>query len=210
MRRKFLPILLALGLFLGPASIPTSALGSKSLLVDSIQPLQINSQTFCTAFAINKEQRLWATAAHCAVVGEQVGGTMQIWDYPVVPVLISTDHDFAILQSVLVAGEPIEVASRPAEVGDRITIKGYPYGMFRLITTNGFMGARLEPTYHGLLKKVILSDIGDITVARGNSGSPVLKGGKLIGVLWGRANESEHAVIVPWEVISRAFAPYME
>ncbi len=181
-------------------AVPTSA--RKASLEQSVQPLQYQGDTFCTAFSVNEQEGLWATAKHCATfVLDQhlqvtIGGTWAI------PVYLAPMDDVAIYQSARHA-PALPLAEAASKVGDVIRVEGFPYGLFNLIEARGYVAARMEPTNNGV------SDVLDVTVAGGNSGSPVLNAhGEVIGVLWGKFTSSDHALSVPWETVNRAIGRF--
>lgn len=188
--RIFSTLLLALTLLM-----PVAARDAR--LEQSVQPLQFEGQTFCTAFSINEHEGLWATAKHCAVFVLEKHLTVTIGGVWAQPVYLAAMDDVAIYQSARHA-PALRLASRAPAVGDTIRVEGYPYGLFRLIEARGYVAARMEPTDNGI------SDVLDVTVAGGNSGSPVLNAsGDVVGVLWGKFQESDHALSVPLETVSR-------
>ena len=52
--------------------------------------------------------------------------------------------------------------------------------------------------------------LADFHVVAGNSGSPVLKSGRVVGLLWGRFNDSEHSLSIPWEALHQHLQPFWE
>lgn len=190
-----------LALFLALASL---SLYAKTPMAQSVQPLQANGQTFCTAFSINEKEGLWETARHCAEVSLEKKWDVEIsgaWAYIVY--MAPGNDDVAIFQSKATA--PSLPLSRTApRVGDPVSVVGYPYGLPLLVTAKGFVAALRTP-----FQDAGVSDILDVTIAPGNSGSPVLdRRGAVVGVVWGRFNGSEHAISVPWETVVRLTGSY--
>ncbi len=171
---------------------------------DSVQALQSQGHTFCTAFSINEQEGLWATAAHCAAYAIDKQLDVTIMDEPAVVVAVFfPSADVAVFQSSAHA-PAIKLAKQAVNVGGILSIVGYPYGITRT-RTEGHMAARLIPIIHPSTMYYMVSDILDITTAGGNSGSPVLNSkGELIGVLWGGFENSAHSLAVPFESVSRA------
>lgn len=182
--------------------IPAPALARKASLEQSVQPLQFEGGTFCTAFSINEHEGLWATARHCAVFVLEKHLTVTIGNVWAIPVYVSPSDDIAIYQSAKHA-QALRLAPQAPAVGDTIRVEGYPYGLFRLIEARGYLAARDEPTDNGI------SDVLDVTVAGGNSGSPVLNAsGDVVGILWGKFQESDHALSVPLSTVARSIGGY--
>lgn len=171
---------------------------------DSVLPLQNEHfKTFCTAFSINEVERLWMTAKHCVEAAEERGWEMRLNKGWAEAVYISPGFDdIAILQAEY-AGVALKLAEKAPQVGDDLYIQGFPYGLPVLVTTRGILAAKGLP-----IKGRPMSDILDITVAGGNSGSPVFKDGKVIGLLWGGFVNSPHSLSIPWETLKRLTSEY--
>jgi S1-C subfamily serine protease len=122
------------------------------------------------------------------------------WD---VAVIVSKLHAPALPLAEKAPNGPVFKNGKLDKPGDLITIIGYPYGLFERNVVIGRITSRMVPIdgYHP-------SDIYDATVAGGNSGSPVLKDGKIVGILWGSFIQSGHSLGVPWEAVVVALAPY--
>jgi hypothetical protein len=196
MRRQFAAFLLAIVLI---ACSPVAA--SRP---DSVQPLQNSGRTFCTAFSINERDGLWGTAGHCAVITLKLG-TVTIGGSRAEVIAIDPHWDLAVLQSDLRA-PAIPLFAGELRVGDSVEIQGFPYGLAKKVTTFGRVAALAEPIdeYH-------VSNVLDVTVAGGNSGSPVLNNrGQLAGVLWGSFIDSPHSLAVPHFAVRMFFTPFTE
>jgi S1-C subfamily serine protease len=205
--RTFLAaFLLSVSLLFSGCSV-ARVLDASPRLVENIQPLRTqDGQTFCTAFAINQVERLWATAGHCADAAAKRDWEMRIAERPATAVFVKYDatRDYAILQAE-VAGRPLLLANVAPQVDDVLVIKGFPYGLPALAVTRGTLAAKSVP-----IPNRPISDVLDITVAGGNSGSPVLKDGKVVGILWGGFLASPHSLSIPWETLRRELAVYWE
>jgi S1-C subfamily serine protease len=196
--RILLPVLLALTI-LAPSSGAT--------LLPSVMPLRAEiegvERTFCTAFAINEQEHLWATAKHCVEAALDEEWEMRIgggFAYPIY--LTPGGDDVAVIQAER-AGEALSLAFEAPSVGQAIRIQGYPYGLPIRVTVTGTLAGRMLPIAGQF------SDVLDINVAGGNSGSPVMnEDGRVIGVLWGRFVQSSHALAVPWETLQRLISGY--
>lgn len=179
-----------------------------------VQGLQFRGRTYCTVFSINETRGYWATAAHCAVAAYQLeheeGGELSTIDGKTATIIyIDTWTDTAVLKADAHA-DAYKLAKKSPEVGDYLYIIGFPYGLTRT-RTEGTMAARDIPIPHPSFNIVVISDILDITVAGGNSGSPVLnKNGQVVGVLWGGFTRSPHSISVPLESIRRSIGSFFE
>ena len=203
MKKAPLLIVLALLVF-GAASANTSH-------VSPIQPLVKGGRNSCTASAISKTDRLWLTARHC-VIGGLEGAT--IGGGGVTLVFIGNDdtEDIALLQSVVIPVRSFRLSKTApngpfaTKLGDEVIIKGFPYGLTKLITTAGRIAARLV----FISEDRPISDVLDASGAPGNSGSPVFnKKGEIIGLLWG-GYTTTHTLIVPWEALNEKVGKYVE
>lgn len=176
--------------------------------VGNVMPLHNNDgQNFCTAFQINEKDGLWATAGHCVVAAMQRGWTIFIAGKEVMLIDIGfgDGRDFAVLEVHGIRATQLKFAKRAPVRGDRATIAGYPYGWPVLTVTSGHVAARSVV----IDVRMPVSDVLDITVAGGNSGSPVLNAnGEVIGLLWGGMNEAMHGLSIPWEALKRDLSHY--
>jgi V8-like Glu-specific endopeptidase len=200
MVRRSLTLILAIFLIVPPVSArPVASFAS-------VTALQHQGQTFCTTFYLGS--RYWGTAAHCAIAAIQRSYDVTIdgqaaWVAYIDPVL-----DIAVYESDAKA-KPVKLAKDGPAVGDSVSIVGYPYGITKTITI-GIVSARNIPILHPTYKIPMASDILDITVAGGNSGSPVFNAkGEVVGILWGGFVDSPHALSIPFEGVSRVLGPFM-
>lgn len=203
MPRKITALVLAVLLIL-------PACGYAAPISSSVQPLQSNGRTFCTAFSINETEGYWGSAAHCAAYVLEEGLEVTINGQPAWIVSISFPAaDIAVFQSEFKA-PAFELASKNPEVGDALYIVGFPYGITKTLT-KGFLAAKSIPIKHPSTGYYMASDILDITTAGGNSGSPVFnEKGQVIGVLWGGFTASPHSLAVPLDATRRAFQGFIE
>lgn len=195
----------------------------------SVQPLQVivtmddgstSARTFCTAFSINEKQHYWATARHCLIpeTEEEADAlkTISILGHPVHEVYRDPRTDVALLQGDEADAPRLPLSTRVPRVfstafatNDPIEIRGFPYG-YGLIVTQGYLGAHYLLLHHDQFVGDIPCDILDVTGAPGNSGSPVLMNGQVVGLVWGGFEKSAHAISVPLEELTRALGPYWE
>jgi S1-C subfamily serine protease len=177
----------------------------------SVLPLQFEGRTFCTAFSINEQDGYWATAGHCAHYAHELwvrtSTPSTIARYPAIIVYIDKAYDVAVFQTKAKA-VALKLSKKAPEVRDALEVIGHPYGNDNTVT-RGILSARHELIYHPSYHTIMPSDVLDITTAGGNSGSPVLKNGKVVGVLWGGYTASPHSLAVPWEALKVAFLPYL-
>lgn len=178
--------------------------------ITSIMPLTTaNGHTFCTTFSINRAEHLWATAGHCVAfaiennIDMHIGGSWVIVVYAV----LNPTADWAVLQSGA-SGPALILASSAPKTGDAIEIRGFPYGTGDVVQTKGYVGAHQAPPIEG--EAYPISDVLDVTVAPGNSGSPVLRKGRVVGLLWGRFRTSEHGLAIPWEALRQHLSDFWE
>lgn len=174
----------------------------------SVQPMQLNGQTFCTAFSINEAEGLWATARHCVEAGAQMrqmtNTAPTLWYDRYDVVYVDDVYDVAVIQAD-VRAPALQFAAVAPMVGDRVSVTGFPYGLRRLVRVSGTVAGRNVP-----LASTFPSDILDVTVAGGNSGSPVLNvDGALVGILWGKFTDSNHSISVPHHAVVRILTPFL-
>jgi len=175
--KRILALMFVLFLFLGAPLI-----GRSSLPVKSIQPLQLVSEdyrTICTAWSINQEAYLWATAAHCVVAPtedptEPLGfNSLAIHNKPVRIILADPDGDLAVVQSDTETAPTLHKGTYP-ELGEAISVYGYMWG--------GPNPTLFEGKYANYLLRGYA--IFDCRVGPGHSGSPVLDAsGRVISVV---------------------------
>ena len=211
---RFRNLTVTLALILSLVILPTTSFATVNL--ESVQALQSNGRTFCTAFSIDEENGHWGTAAHCAAAALERGLDVTIAGQPAWIVHIAyPSADVAVFQSQAkapafkLAVKAVDACTEadPSDC-ELISIIGYPYGITRS-RTYGHIAARAIPIVHPSTGYYMASDILDITVAGGNSGSPVLNAkGEVIGVLWGGFNDSPHSLAVPLDATRRAFAGF--
>ena len=187
-------------------AFPACGMGRKPL--NSVQALQANNETFCTAFSINEQEGLWATAAHCATYAIEMQVEVTIDHMPAWLVKIGyPEADIAVFQADVHA-PAYRLAETAPVVGATVIVVGYPWGMART-TTKGIMAARQVPRIHPETHYYLSSDVLDVRAAPGNSGSPVLNAkGEVIGVLWGVTQGWTHALGVEYESTVRFLRPF--
>jgi len=93
---------------------------------------------------------------------------------------------------------PIQFGELP-ELGDHVTVCGYPIGGDRLSLTQGVV-SRIEVSPYAHSQRPLLAIQIDAAVNSGNSGGPVFKGDKLIGVAFQSLDETQniaYAISIP-------------
>lgn len=129
----------------------------------------------CTTFAINEDQHLWMTAAHCLVDDVMIGGD------PADVVEVDEENDLAVLHTASVAAKGYALQRGPVEVGEPVMVVGYPIAIAvtSLAVFQGTVAAPLARIEQGPLRTLF-----DITSCGGDSGSPVFNlQGELVSVM---------------------------
>lgn len=107
---------------------------------------------------------------------------------------VSHECDLALLrvrkEEFFEGAEPIELGTLPV-LGDTVTVCGYPIGGDRLSLTQGVV-SRIEVSAYAHSQRPLLSVQIDAAVNAGNSGGPVFKGDKLIGIAFQALDESQN------------------
>jgi S1-C subfamily serine protease len=115
---------------------------------------------------------------------------------------VSHECDLALLrvrrEDFFEGAEPIALGDLP-ELGDGVTVCGYPIGGDRLSLTQGVV-SRIEVSAYAHSQRPLLAIQIDAAVNSGNSGGPVFDGDKLIGVAFQSLEESQniaYAIAIP-------------
>ncbi len=115
---------------------------------------------------------------------------------------VSHECDLALLRirkdEFFEGAEPIEFGTLPL-LGDSVTVCGYPIGGDRHSITQGVV-SRIEVSAYAHSQRPLLSIQIDAAVNAGNSGGPVFKGDKLIGIAFQSLDESQniaYAIALP-------------
>jgi S1-C subfamily serine protease len=97
---------------------------------------------------------------------------------------VAHDCDLAVLKvsddSFFAGVEPIEIGDLP-RMGDKVAVYGFPEGGDELCITEGIV-SRVEYQYYTQSMTYLLSCQIDAAINSGNSGGPVLKDGKIVGI----------------------------
>lgn len=169
-RRTILSLSLLL-LFAFPVS------GDYRRVVRSVQLLTAridgHLRPICTTASINEEMHLWITAAHCVDAGP-----LFIQQQPVSTVVVWNTADLALLFTPTFAAPALRVADEAPEVGDKVSVVGYPFGIKQPQLFQGYVSSVGMDIVYG--HKYGL----DVTICGGNSGSPVVnKQDELVSVI---------------------------
>lgn len=145
----------------------------------SIMPLQVWSDgemhNICTTEKISSDD-VWLTAAHCVVEDDGSDGVFYIDKQPAVVKDIDQTNDIALLQAKQTASEPLKLAKKEPQIGDKLTIPGYPRGIGPVLLS-GSKAGNVEADGRNY-------QIFSLGTCGGNSGSPVLdKHDELVSVL---------------------------
>ncbi|HBC87529.1 MAG TPA: serine protease [Lentisphaeria bacterium] len=97
--------------------------------------------------------------------------------------------------------EPFEVGELP-RLQDTVTVLGYPVGGDNISITEGVV-SRIEPTIYSHSGKFLLAVQIDAALNPGNSGGPVVKDGKLVGIAFqNMSTEQNIGYMVPSTIVN--------
>ena len=115
---------------------------------------------------------------------------------------VSHECDLALLrvrkEAFFEGAVPIQFGKLP-ELGDHVTVCGYPIGGDRLSLTQGVV-SRIEVSPYAHSQRPLLAVQIDAAVNSGNSGGPVFQGDRLIGVAFQSLDETQniaYAIALP-------------
>ncbi len=107
---------------------------------------------------------------------------------------VSHECDLALLRVAKAdffdGADPIALGELP-ELGDGVMVCGYPVGGDRLSLTQGVV-SRIEVSAYAHSQRPLLSVQIDAAVNSGNSGGPVFKGDKIVGIAFQSLDESQN------------------
>jgi S1-C subfamily serine protease len=108
--------------------------------------------------------------------------------------LVAVDADLAIVRTTDPLPTSAELAEDDPQVGDRITVVGYPLGGALTVTKGHVTGTRSDP----LDENAVAVLIADAHVEPGSSGSPVLDAdGRVAGVVYAKGTSDTTTYFVP-------------
>ncbi|MFZ2656686.1 MAG: serine protease [Victivallales bacterium] len=97
--------------------------------------------------------------------------------------------------------EPLEIGELPL-LQDKVAVMGYPVGGDNISITEGVV-SRIEPTIYSHSGKYLLSVQIDAALNPGNSGGPVIKDGKIVGVAFQNMSEEQNiGYMVPASILT--------
>ncbi|NUO47901.1 MAG: trypsin-like serine protease [Polyangiaceae bacterium] len=115
---------------------------------------------------------------------------------------VSHECDLALLkvprEEFFEGADPIELGELP-HLGDAVAVCGYPVGGDRLSLTQGVV-SRIEVSAYAHSQRPLLSIQIDAAINAGNSGGPVFKGDKIIGIAFQALEETQniaYAIALP-------------
>jgi S1-C subfamily serine protease len=139
------------------------------------------------------------TNRHVCAAGTQITGNkkqIQVDKHIAKIVAISKRADLCLVESDRKAG--LEIAEQAAQPLDKITLIGYPRGVGLVIRTGRIIGDERITINYPYGQLTLLATRISATAYPGNSGSPVLKDGKVVGVLFaGHPSFPHEPFIVP-------------
>ncbi len=103
---------------------------------------------------------------------------------------------------------PLPLGRLPA-LSSGVSVLGYPIGGERLSVTQGIL-SRVEMTPYSQSQRALLAGQIDAAINSGNSGGPVVRGGKLVGVAFQSLEEGENIGYMIAEPVVRHFLADLE
>jgi S1-C subfamily serine protease len=106
---------------------------------------------------------------------------------------VGHECDLALLKAedaFFEGADPLKYGPLPA-LGDRVKAMGYPIGGDRLSVTEGVV-SRIEVSAYAQTERPLLAIQLDAAINSGNSGGPVFKGDRLIGIAFQSLDEGEN------------------
>jgi S1-C subfamily serine protease len=118
---------------------------------------------------------------------------------------VAHDCDLAVLKvsddSLFIGVEPIEIGNLP-KMGDKVAVYGFPKGGDELCTTEGVV-SRIEHQIYAHSRASFLACQIDAAINSGNSGGPVLKNGKIVGIAFETLEAGENiGYMIPVTIIN--------
>ncbi|MCL4142672.1 UNVERIFIED_CONTAM: hypothetical protein GTU68_045831 [Idotea baltica] len=171
-------------------------------------PWQSETPASCTGSGVVLDSGLVLTGAH--VIADATFVQVQKLSDPnkYVAKVESVCHD-ADLAVLRVEGERFMEDVSPAELGelpalrDPVAVVGYPVGGEEISVTEGVV-SRVEVQRYAHSQRHLLAITVDAAINEGNSGGPVLKDGKVIGIAFQSLDDAENiGEMVPTPIIKR-------
>ncbi len=155
---------------------PINSVGS-GVIVDTARGLRVLTNAHCVANHVFVEVRRYGKASKVVATVEAIGHECDL------ALLEVEDDDFFGNTT------PIAIGELP-RLGDRVSVCGYPIGGERLSITEGIV-SRIDLVCYAQSNRELLAVQIDAAINAGNSGGPVLKDGRLVGVAFQALDEGE-------------------
>jgi len=155
---------------------PTNSVGS-GVIVDTSRGLRVLTNAHCVANHVFVEVRRYGKARKVVANVEAIGHECDL-------ALLEVDDE-----SFFGNTAPIAIGALP-HLGDRVSVCGYPIGGERLSITEGIV-SRIDLVCYAQSNRELLAVQIDAAINAGNSGGPVLKDGRLVGVAFQALDEGE-------------------
>ena len=107
---------------------------------------------------------------------------------------ISEEYDLALVDvedKSFISGTTTLKLGKLPNIQDSLTVYGYPLGGDKLSTTRGIV-SRMEHNSYTLTNEKFLIGQTDAAINSGNSGGPVLSGGKVVGVAFAGLTQADN------------------
>jgi S1-C subfamily serine protease len=155
---------------------PTSSFGSGAI-IETRGGLRVLTNAHCVANHVFVEVRRYGNAQKYVAEVEAIGHACDL------ALLTVPDEEFFHGVS------PIPIGRLP-RLSDRVSVCGYPIGGERLSITEGIV-SRIELVAYAQSNRNLLAVQIDAAINAGNSGGPVVRHGRLVGVAFQALDEAE-------------------
>ncbi|MBW2454314.1 MAG: trypsin-like peptidase domain-containing protein [Deltaproteobacteria bacterium] len=147
------------------------------VIVETSRGLRVLTNAHCVANHVFVELRRYGKAQKVVATVEAIGHECDL------ALLEVEDEEFFGNTA------PIAIGELP-RLGDRVSVCGYPIGGERLSITEGIV-SRIDLVCYAQSNRELLAVQIDAAINAGNSGGPVLKDGRLVGVAFQALDEGE-------------------
>ncbi len=155
---------------------PTQSFGSGTI-VETPRGLRVLTNAHCVENQVFIELRRYGNTRKYAAQVEGVGHECDL-------ALLSVEDT-----SFYAGATPIPIGELP-ELSEPVTVYGYPIGGERVSITQGIV-SRIELTRYEQSQRALLAIQIDAAINSGNSGGPVIRDGKLVGVAFQALEDAE-------------------